>query len=220
MSVIATALKHMMAAGMAPEAIIAAVADMEAELCRDSQAERRRAADRERKRKALRVSENSDDSADSAEFRGNDGTDDKEGFPQTPFQETNTPLTPNGVFPPSVSEPVSEPAKPAKAKKGTRLPRGWRPEPLPDEFRVNLGLSVSAVEREFEKFTDYWQARAGPNGVKLDWNATWRNWLRKAAEDQHKGQGHAAYRNCRPSIHEVARDEFERLGGEIPDLLR
>jgi uncharacterized protein YdaU (DUF1376 family) len=30
----------------------------------------------------------------------------------------------------------------------------------------------------FEKFKDYWIAQAGQKGVKLDWFATWRNWVR------------------------------------------
>lgn len=53
MSVIATALKHMLAAGMDPEAIVAAVAEMEREMAPDVDraAEKRREWDRERKRK-------------------------------------------------------------------------------------------------------------------------------------------------------------------------
>ncbi len=50
MSVIAAALKHMLASGMPHEAIIAAVAEMEAGLARDPVAEKRRAYDRERRR--------------------------------------------------------------------------------------------------------------------------------------------------------------------------
>jgi uncharacterized protein YdaU (DUF1376 family) len=30
----------------------------------------------------------------------------------------------------------------------------------------------------FETFKDYWVAKAGQQGVKLDWFATWRNWVR------------------------------------------
>ena len=29
-----------------------------------------------------------------------------------------------------------------------------------------------------EQFKDYWIAQAGQKGVKLDWSATWRNWVR------------------------------------------
>jgi hypothetical protein len=36
--------------------------------------------------------------------------------------------------------------------------------------------------RETEKFIDYFRAAPGAKGVKLDWLATWRNWMRKAEE--------------------------------------
>jgi len=32
--------------------------------------------------------------------------------------------------------------------------------------------------RTFDQFKDYWIAQAGQKGVKLDWFATWRNWVR------------------------------------------
>jgi hypothetical protein len=32
--------------------------------------------------------------------------------------------------------------------------------------------------KTFEQFKDYWIAQAGQKGVKLDWFATWRNWVR------------------------------------------
>ena len=66
MSVIATALKHMLAAGMPHDAIVAAVAEMEAGMAVDEVAERRRAYDRERKRK-IKSGGIPVESADSAE---------------------------------------------------------------------------------------------------------------------------------------------------------
>jgi uncharacterized protein YdaU (DUF1376 family) len=33
-------------------------------------------------------------------------------------------------------------------------------------------------KKVFESFKDYWIAKAGQQGVKLDWFATWRNWVR------------------------------------------
>ncbi len=52
MSIIATALKHLIAAGVTGDALVAAVADMEAAQPKDAAAERRRAWDRDRKREA------------------------------------------------------------------------------------------------------------------------------------------------------------------------
>jgi hypothetical protein len=34
------------------------------------------------------------------------------------------------------------------------------------------------VRQVAEQFKDYWAAQAGQKGVKLDWDATWRNWVR------------------------------------------
>jgi hypothetical protein len=33
-----------------------------------------------------------------------------------------------------------------------------------------------------EKFRDYWRAKPGAGGRKLDWDATWRNWCRNAED--------------------------------------
>jgi hypothetical protein len=38
--------------------------------------------------------------------------------------------------------------------------------------------------RETETFIDYWRAKPGKDGSKLDWLATWRNWMRRAQTDQ------------------------------------
>jgi hypothetical protein len=35
---------------------------------------------------------------------------------------------------------------------------------------------------ETERFKDHFRAAPGQKGVKLDWLATWRNWMRTAAE--------------------------------------
>ena len=33
-------------------------------------------------------------------------------------------------------------------------------------------------QKVFDSFKDYWIAKSGNQGVKLDWQATWRNWVR------------------------------------------
>lgn len=39
-------------------------------------------------------------------------------------------------------------------------------------------------KRETERFCDHWRAKAGKDGRKLDWIATWRNWMRTAEDRQ------------------------------------
>lgn len=71
---------------------------------------------------------------------------------------------------------------PARSKKGTRLSEDWQPNPDLIATATLLGLSAAQFDREIAKFRDYWASRAGSQGVKLDWDATARNWMRTAAE--------------------------------------
>ncbi|MEU3013399.1 hypothetical protein [Nocardia asteroides] len=70
----------------------------------------------------------------------------------------------------------------AKPKRGTRLPADWMPTPEDQERMAEECPGVRLIS-ETNKFRDYWAGVPGARGVKLDWNGTWRNWIRKAAED-------------------------------------
>lgn len=77
----------------------------------------------------------------------------------------------------------------AGGSRGARLPEGWRPTPgTYEEAARDAGLDEADVERELSVFADHWRARPGKDGVKLDWDATWRNWLRRAPSFQ-RGPG-------------------------------
>lgn len=39
-------------------------------------------------------------------------------------------------------------------------------------------MTRQEIEEEADQFRDYWIAQPGGKGVKLDWLATWRNWIR------------------------------------------
>ncbi len=39
-------------------------------------------------------------------------------------------------------------------------------------------------KRETERFVDYWLAKPGKDGRKLDWDRTWKNWMRTAEDRQ------------------------------------
>jgi len=56
------------------------------------------------------------------------------------------------------------------------LPKEW------GEWAVSEGCSVDLIRSEADKFRDYWTAKAGASAAKLDWQATWRNWIRAAIE--------------------------------------
>lgn len=68
--------------------------------------------------------------------------------------------------------------------RGTRIPEGF--EPLEEDVAAAKrdGLSDDEIKHEHSKFTDYWRAKAGKDATKVDWDATWRNWMRKAADDK------------------------------------
>lgn len=44
---------------------------------------------------------------------------------------------------------------------------------------------------QHEAFCDYWRAQPGQRGVKVDWPATWRNWMRREQEKRANGAGPA-----------------------------
>jgi uncharacterized protein YdaU (DUF1376 family) len=64
-----------------------------------------------------------------------------------------------------------------KTQRGHRLPTDWI---LPVDWKQwaeqeRPDLNVNSVA---DSFRDFWIAKAGTGGVKLDWQATWRNWIR------------------------------------------
>ncbi len=64
-------------------------------------------------------------------------------------------------------------------KKGCRLSEDWQPDEV---FAIREGMTAYEIRREAEKFRNYWWSQPGQRGVKLDWQATWRNWVLKATE--------------------------------------
>ena len=81
---------------------------------------------------------------------------------------------------PSTQNPDTK--KPSASPRGTRVPDDFKPS---DEMVAWARQHAPGVGwREHDRFMDYWRAQPGQRGVKLDWVATWRNWMRKAADDR------------------------------------
>jgi hypothetical protein len=97
---------------------------------------------------------------------------------------------------------ASAPSKASLVTRGTRLPQDFAVTEEHRKFANEIGADV---DREFFIFRDYWVAQPGQKGVKTDWNATFRNWLRRAAET-HNRNGHGG-RNGKPSIGEIVERE-------------
>ncbi|WP_157788845.1 hypothetical protein [Rhodococcus rhodochrous] len=86
--------------------------------------------------------------------------------PDHSHQSTNT----------SAVTPASTSRKRSRApKRGTRISEDFQPRQEDVEWAESNHPSVN-LSIETEKFRNYWKARA-KNATKLDWNATWRNWV-------------------------------------------
>lgn len=73
-------------------------------------------------------------------------------------------------------------ASPSHTRRGHRLPDGWLPSDTDANRKLVAGKSATWVQGQLDKFGDYWRAISGQKGNKLDWDATWRNWVRNAIE--------------------------------------
>ena len=74
-----------------------------------------------------------------------------------------------------------------RAKRGGRIPADWEPSP---ELIAQMRHEAPLVDLRAEHlvFVDYWIAQPGQRGVKLDWEATWRNWMRRKQSDRVAGK--------------------------------
>lgn len=71
---------------------------------------------------------------------------------------------------------------PKNGKNGTRLPEDWcLSDSLKDWIRLK-GFGRDFIMREFEKFKNFWYSKSGKDATKVDWDATFRNWVLIADE--------------------------------------
>lgn len=185
MSVIATAVKHMLAAGMDHEAIVAAVSEMEA-----VKPQRSKAAERTRRWREKRAETVTVTSPSVTDHHGdeNDAASRAQVVIYTPpSEELITPLkTPSGSIPP----------KPRKASK--RVPEDWSPSPATWNRLEAEGATAGDLERALTRMRDH-EFRS----ARQDWDATFRNWVR---DDRDRGKANGPNHHGRPS------DRDQRLG--------
>ena len=94
----------------------------------------------------------------------------------------------NSETPPAATPETAPPAAAPRAKKGSRIP----PDFAPDAQASLRQIHDLDITRELARFADYWQGKAGQAGVKADWQATWRNWLRTCLETgRYAKRGHS-----------------------------
>lgn len=94
------------------------------------------------------------------------------------------------TYPEEVLTPLTTPGRtPGVVPPREECPRKVRASRLPESFtpsrQMILWGEVRAprvdLDLETEKFRNYWAAKAGSGATKLDWPATWRNWILSAA---------------------------------------
>jgi hypothetical protein len=82
--------------------------------------------------------------------------------------------------------PTGVSKKARAAPRGERLPDDWKPDESLIAWARSEGYSDHAIALETEKFRDFWHAKPGAGGLKLDWGMTWRNWLRNSRQPTEK----------------------------------
>lgn len=121
-----------------------------------------------------------------------------------------------------LKQPEPEPyskreAKASPKKRGERLPDEWSLPSTWGNWAMDEGLDEFTVRSEASKFKDYWHSQPSSKGLKADWQATWRNWVRSAIErrasSQQKSNG---VKNDRTQFDIAHREYARRIGsGEI-----
>lgn len=167
-------MEAMSAAGAPMEAILIAVRALEG---RDDALEQKRSVERERKRRQRARGRDTDGNV-TGQSRDYAVT-----VPETVTPDPSLSLLPNENNSNPTTHTHPETQNP-RARKGTRLPADWSPADLDDRTATEISAwPEGAVDRELSKFRDWASAAPGAKGVKSDWDATWRNWLRKAHDE-------------------------------------
>lgn len=102
----------------------------------------------------------------------------------------------------------------ARSNRGERIPDDFQPD---IDAAVSEGLSRLDAERQARSFCDYWRAKPGKDGLKLDWPATWRVWYRRnlPAESAQRGTSPP---NRKRNFIDVAKDRIERRDDGSADI--
>lgn len=92
----------------------------------------------------------------------------------------------------STNQPLKEKASPSGSRLSADWSLPWDWKQWAEQERPDLDVIKQAAS-----FADYWHGIAGNKGRKLDWLATWRNWIRNArgspnGQGQDKSKGRQA----------------------------
>lgn len=116
---------------------------------------------------------------------------------------------------PSGKKPSYEPSVSARARatttQGTRIPDDWMPSEAARSW-TSERMDPGRVCDTLDAFRDYWRAQPGQRGRKADWDATWRNWVRRELRSP------AGPSRQRESTAERRRREYEQVMQELDGM--
>ena len=116
-----------------------------------------------------------------------------------------------GLMPTINHNPITNNHKPKKEQqRGSRLPD--KIENIQDWVNFCQTERPDLVfDKVYAQFRDYWISQPGQKGVKLDWEATWRNWVRRQSAPKQSFAQQAA---------DIARVTVPAKQGPDPALLK
>ena len=119
--------------------------------------------------------------------------------------------------------PAASPKQSGKPKAATRLPDDWvLPKAWGDwALHDRPDMTADDVRKEAEVFADYWHAKAGADAKKLDWQATWRNWVRRCDGPKPRGRSSPGATPFTPNKQEALEQRNRTVAaGWIPPEMR
>lgn len=187
-------IERMEAQGMDPAAIVTAVKCIAAE--QDDIVERRRANDRERQARHRAKADSNVTERDN-DVTECDGDGQKEKVSHTlPKEKIN----------------IS-----TRARAKSDLPEDWEPDAKTWHLADELGFTAQEAWDQLERMRDWAKNADGGKGRKADWNAAFRNWLKRASDDRSKQPQARIQRNSTANalaaIDLAADEAIRRAGG-------
>lgn len=80
---------------------------------------------------------------------------------------------------PTPSPNGEAPQEPTPRKRGARINADFTPSEDLRDWALDRGFTQERIDEITEEFVDYWAGVSGAKGVKLDWDGTWRNNMRR-----------------------------------------
>ena len=128
-----------------------------------------------------------------------------------PLETIAKAIVPHTVETPPEPEQPKRAPQPRSAARGNRIAPNWAPTAIDYAFASGEGLTREEINREADRFRDYWTAKSGREACELDWSATWRNWVRsdfRKRAGSGSGAGNASRNGSRT-------DAFDRLAERL-----